>query len=144
MKPTLDKFVITPEGAKWLKIVAAGAKRIAALSVMLLIALNVNAQTGQIQFEISPVTTCSGAGICNPVTEYRVYSQGSTVVLASSNSTTTQPVPFQMDVGTEYCFEATAFNGLESARSQPVCYTPTAAQPDEPVIINLNVSFAGN
>jgi hypothetical protein len=133
---------------KYVRNIVQSTKARLAIKALIVLALLVSngasAQTGQIQFEISPVTTCSGAGICNSVTEYRVYSQGSTVALASSNSTTTQPVPFQMDVGTEYCFEATAFNGLESARSQSVCYTPTAARPDEPVIINLNVTFSGN
>lgn len=61
MKPTIDKFIITNEGAKWLKSVAAGAKRIAVLLAMLLVALNVSAQPLQscqdvIQLNWTPTT----------------------------------------------------------------------------------------
>ena len=110
----------------------------------LCMSIQASAQPGQsvdatIDFSIAPVTTCEGSvGPCLPVSEYRIYIDDN--LLATSSETAIQ-VPFNMIVGQEYCFEATAFNGLESARSAPGCYTPTPATPDAPVIISLPIRF---
>jgi len=93
-----------------------------------------------IDFSIAPVTTCEGSvGPCLPVSEYRIYVDDN--LLATSSGTAIE-VLFHMAIGQEYCFEATAFNGLESARSAPSCYTPTAATPEAPIIISLPIRFS--
>ena len=105
-------------------------------------AVNTQAQTGSVSFQIEPVTTCESPGPCELPTSYAVYSQGSTVALVTSSGPNTQAVPFHMDIGTEYCWEATATNsGGESGRSLPVCYTPVTSVPGAPVILSIPVEF---
>ncbi|WP_299083083.1 hypothetical protein [uncultured Paraglaciecola sp.] len=93
-----------------------------------------------LQFVIAEVTDCAPLpnSVCLPVTEYRVYAQGSTVPLATSPSTDATVSPFAVTLGQEYCFEATAFNGAESARSPASCHTWNSAPPSGTVIIELN------
>ena len=124
-------------------------KKLILLNLTLVLALFmsklVSAQPGQsvdatIEFSLAPVTTCEGdVGPCLPVSEYRIYLGDN--LLATSNDIAIE-VPLSLVVGQEYCFEATAYNGIESARSEPNCYTPLVATPDAPVIISLPIRFS--
>ena len=118
--------------------------KLLALTLLLLSGV-VNAQT--ISFEIEPVTGCVDTNApCQSPTSYSVYVAGSTSALVTSANHITGAVPFSMEIGAQYCFEATATNGEgESARSPQSCYTPQTSKPNAPVILSIPVTFtSGN
>ena len=121
-------------------------KRLILLSPFLVLALfmsrQVSAQSvdATLDFSVGPVATCvQGEGLCFPVTDYRVYVVGGGLLVSSE--LTEFDTPFAMEIGQEYYFEAVAFNGLESDRSQPVCDTMTIAKPNAPEILSRSIRF---
>lgn len=104
------------------------------------LALNTYAQD-TIQFEIQHDGQCTG-NPCDTNFTYSVYVQGGTIPLVTSNDTTTPAVPFAIELGTEYCFEATATNsGGESARGGQTCNTWVSTPPTSPIILSIPVVF---
>lgn len=124
-------------------------KRLILLSPLLVLAMLMSRQVSAqpplsvdatIDFSIGPVTTCvQGEGLCFPVTDYRIYVVGGGLLVSSE--LTEFDTPFAMEIGREYCFEAVAYNGLESDRSQHVCDTMTIAKPNAPAILSRSIRF---
>ena len=115
-------------------------KLITVLALCMSVQVSAQSVDATLDFSVGPVTTCvQGEGLCFPVTDYRIYVVGGGLLVSST--LTEFDTPFAMEIGQEYCFEAVAFNGLESDRSQPVCDTMTIAKPDAPEILSRSIRF---
>lgn len=108
------------------------------LSIILLLALSIQgAFAATLEAEISHDGQCEGSGICQPVTEFRVYeTNGDLVGTASTQGLSTFDLPYEVVNGQEYCYDFTAFNGEESAPVR-ACDTAEFAQPTSPAVIRL-------
>ena len=81
------------------------------LLTLLLVVLSASVNASTISFNIEPPTGCVDTSLpCQAPTSYAVYVVGTNTPLVTSSTTATAPVPFQMDIGVQYCFEATASN----------------------------------
>lgn len=108
--------------------------------ISVLFSLNAFAQQ-ELQFEIQHNGQCTGQP-CDTTFTYSVYTQGSSIPLVTSDTNLTPAIPFAIELGTEYCFEATATNsGGESARGGQTCNTWVSTPPTSPIILSIPVVF---
>ena len=109
----------------------------AALLVCLAIFGSVIASAATLEAEITQPEGCVGEGICDPVTEFRIYEvTGELVGVAATQGISTFDLDYELVNGEEYCFNFTAFNDVESAVAQS-CAVAEFGAPTSPAIIRL-------
>ena len=85
--------------------------------------------------EISHDGTCTESGPCAPVSEFRVYeATGDLIGTAADQGVTELELDYSLVIGQEYCYDFTAFNGLESTPFRACAVAETVA-PTGPTVI---------
>lgn len=112
---------------------------IASASLLTLAAIfgSVSASAAILEAEITQPDGCIGAGVCNPVIEFRVYeATGEFIGVATTQGVSTFELDYELVIGQEYCYDFTAFNGTESAATQ-ACAVAELGEPTSPAVIRL-------
>ena len=95
---------------------------------------------GTITFNVGEASGCTPQTedfVCPPITAYYIYSAGSTVALGEDS----EAIPFAIEAGVKYCFEAASFNGVYSLARAELCRTWSVGTPNPPTSLTFKIVF---